>query len=129
MKRTPKILAVDFDNTLTNETCYTEGEVLSATPKERIIKAVNHLYNYNFIVIYTARRDNLIPPSLEWLRRNNVRYHAFSNLKIPSDGYLDDLAIHIDNVDKLIFDEGGKQKEKRPDFPKKRGNMGRKEVE
>lgn len=95
-----RILNVDVDNTLTNETCFTPEECLNATPKKRIIDKIAELYEEDYIVIYTARRDNLIPATLEWLRRNNVRWHAFSNQKPPSDAYIDDLAVHIDDIDK-----------------------------
>ncbi len=97
-----RILLVDVDQTLTNEVCYTETECLNATPKKNIVQKVAQLYEEDFIVIYTARRDHLIPATLEWLRRNNIRWHAFSNLKIPGAGYIDDLAIHIDDIDKLL---------------------------
>jgi hypothetical protein len=100
-----KIIAVDCDNTLTNEICYTPEECLKATPKDSVIEKIAKLYNYNFVIIYTARRDNLIPSTLEWLRRNNIRYHALSNLKIPSDYYIDDLAIALTDIDKLISNE------------------------
>ena len=100
-----KIVNVDVDNTLTNETCWTEEEVLKATPKQHIIDKVAQLYDKNYIVIYTARRDSLIPATFEWLRRNNIRWHAFSNQKPPSDYYIDDLAVHIDDVNKLIADK------------------------
>ena len=97
-----RIINVDVDNTLTNETCFTIEQVLSATPKQHIIDKVAKLYDEDYIVIYTARRDNLIPSTFEWLRRNNIRWHAFSNQKPPSDAYIDDLAVHIDSVDNLI---------------------------
>ena len=97
-----KNIGVDFDNTLTNEICYTPEEVLSATPKQDIIDKVNALHSQNFIVIYTARRDYLLPASLEWLKRHGVRFHAISNNKIPLDLYIDDLAVHIDDVDELL---------------------------
>lgn len=97
-----RIINVDVDNTLTNETCYTIEEVLNATPKKEIIDKVAQLYEEDYIVIYTARRDVLIPATFEWLRRNNIRWHAFSNQKPPSDAYIDDLAVHIDDVDNLL---------------------------
>lgn len=97
-----KLIAVDVDNTLTNETCWTDGDCLRATPKQEMINKIDELYRDNFIIIYTARRDHLIPATLEWLRRHNVRWHAFSNQKMPCDYYIDDLAVHIDSVDNLL---------------------------
>lgn len=97
-----RIINVDVDNTLTNETCFTVAQVLAATPKQSVIDKVAKLYEEDYIVIYTARRDSLIPATFEWLRRNNIRWHAFSNQKPPSDFYIDDLAVHIDHIDKLL---------------------------
>lgn len=97
-----RIINVDVDNTLTNETCFTIEQCLAATPKQDVVDKVAKLYEEDYIVIYTARRDNLIPATLEWLRRNNVRWHAFSNQKPPSDAYIDDLSVHIDDIDRLI---------------------------
>jgi len=97
-----RIINVDVDNTLTNETCFTAEMCLKATPKQDIIDKIAKLYDEDYIVIYTARRDVLIPATLEWLRRNNIRWHAFSNQKPPSDAYIDDLAVHIDDVDSLL---------------------------
>ena len=97
------IINVDFDGTLTNEVCFEIDAVLSATPKKEVVDKVNELFVKHYIVIYTARQDHLIPASLEWLRRNNVRYHAFSNLKIPTDiGYLDDKSLKLDDIHTLL---------------------------
>ena len=101
-----RIINVDVDGTLTNESCFTAEQVLRATPKQHIIDKIARLYEEDYIVIYTARRDSLIVATLEWLRRNNIRWHAFSNQKPPSDAYIDDLAVSIEDVDKLF--EGNK---------------------
>ena len=97
-----QIINIDLDGTLCNEVCFTQDAILKATPKQDVIDKVNELYVRHYVVIYTARQDHLIPASLEWLRRNNVRYHAWSNLKIPTDiGYLDDKSLLISDIDKL----------------------------
>ena len=94
MKR--ELLAVDFDGVISiDNVCRSIKQAKSARPNDKVIKKVNEKYKHAFIVIYTARHDRLIPATLEWLRRNNVRYHAFSNLKIPADQYIDDHATHI----------------------------------
>jgi uncharacterized HAD superfamily protein len=41
------------------------------------------------VIIYTARRDELISPTLIWLKKHNVPYHAISNIKMPADVYYD----------------------------------------
>ena len=97
-----KNIGLDFDETLCEECCFTVDDVRNATPRKDFIKKCNELYDHNFIIIYTARRDHLIAESLEWLRRNGVKYHAFSNIKVPLDCYIDDKALHIDDIDKLL---------------------------
>lgn len=88
-----KVIAVDLDGTLCLGTAWDEESARNAEPRTEIIEKVNQLFEKNFIVIYTARRDHLLPSSLEWLRRNNVRYHAISNLKVGAELYLDDHSI------------------------------------
>jgi len=84
-----KIICVDVDGTLNNETCFTEKECLKATPVRKNIRKVNRLYQENFIIIWTARRNELISATLEWLGKCNIRFHAISNCKVPFDVYLD----------------------------------------
>lgn len=96
----------DVDNTLTNETCYSIEEALAATPNIKLVESYRQLYDKNFMIIWTARRDELIPATLEWLRRNNLRWHAFSNLKPPRGSknaiYVDDGAYNVNDIDKLL---------------------------
>ncbi len=90
-----KIIAVDVDGLLCEGDSYTQEECLSAKPIKKNIKTINELFQKNFIVIYTARRDNLIFNTLLWLRRNGVMFHAFSNRKMPTDYYIDDRFLNI----------------------------------
>lgn len=93
MNLSERVVLVDLDGTLCEGNSWTREECLKAAPKEEMIKKVNEAYQKNFIVIYTARRDENIPATLEWLRRNNVRFHAFSNQKTAGDVLIDDIAI------------------------------------
>ncbi len=94
---TPKVILVDMDGTLSQGVSWTPADCKKAKPIEKMIKKVNQVYLTNFIIIYTARRDELIPATLEWLRRNNVRYHAISNLKCGAEIYIDDKMMSIDD--------------------------------
>jgi uncharacterized HAD superfamily protein len=90
------VICIDVDGTLTHEICWTPGECSIARPRRDVINKVNELCDKHFIVIYTARRDELIPATLKWLRENGVMFHAISNSKIPTDvGYVDDKNISI----------------------------------
>jgi uncharacterized HAD superfamily protein len=90
-----KIYCIDMDGTLTKEICFTEKECDKATPVQKMIDKVAEIYRGNWVIIYTARVDELIPATIKWLRKHNVRYHAISNQKIPADLYVDDKAIFV----------------------------------
>ena len=90
MMTTPRIITVDLDGYLCNETCWHPHECEEATLNQDVAMRTNQDFLQNFIVIYTARRDHLIPATLRWLRLNGVNFHAISNNKIPADEYRDD---------------------------------------
>jgi len=101
MKFRFKVIAVDVDGTLCKGVCWSKKECMEAIPDKEMIGNVNSLYDQNnFIVIYTSRRNDLIPETLDWLRRNNVRFHAISNNKMPADVYIDDSAICVADIAK-----------------------------
>lgn len=101
----PKVYLIDIDKTLTNEVCYCIDDVLNATPREDVVKLVNRLYEKDWVIVYTARIDELIPATLKWLRKNNISFHAFSNNKIPGDYYVDDRAINVEDFIKGVNNE------------------------
>jgi len=84
------IIAIDLDGTIC-ETCWNESEALNAEPIEGMIQKVNQLSaEGNFIIIYTARKDSMIPATLKWLRQHNVDFDAICNNKMVADAYIDD---------------------------------------
>lgn len=87
--RTLRIILVDLDGTLCTGDSFTARQCSKAIPIKKNINKVNKLHCSNYIIIYTARRDHLIPATLEWLRRNNVMYQAISNHKSSADIYID----------------------------------------
>ncbi len=92
-----KVILIDCDGTLTKGICWTPEDCLNAEPRQEVIDKVNSLSNM-WVIVYTARRDELIPATIQWLRKHNVRYHAISNIKIPACvGYVDDNSITIDD--------------------------------
>jgi len=90
---TPKIYAIDIDETLCKEVCYTPEQCLKATPIQKTIDKVNNLKG--LIIIYTARKDFLIESTIKWLKRVGVEYHAISNKKIPADYYVDSKNLRV----------------------------------
>ena len=87
-----RIIGVDLDGTLCKGESWRDPlRCLGAEPYPKMIEKVNDLYKDNFIIIYTARQNYLISATLEWLDKNNVRYHAFSNDKVHFDYIIDDV--------------------------------------
>ena len=86
---TPKVYSIDIDGTLTVNTCWTGEEAEKAEPNQAMIDKVNELYMHNFIVIHTARRHELYHPTIKWLDKHGVRYHAVRFEKMPSNVIID----------------------------------------
>jgi len=93
-----KVILVDMDGVLCQGESWTPEDCLKAEPLQVNIQKVNKLSKLNFIVVWTARRDDLIPATLKWLRRNDVVFHAVSNNKSPADVYIDDKLIKMEEV-------------------------------
>ena len=99
-----KMYCIDMDGTLTKKVCWTPEECLEAEPRQEVIDRVNSLKN-SWIIIFTARTDELIPASIKWLRKHNVKYHGITNQKIPASYYVDDKNLSIEQ-----FIKGGEKK-------------------
>lgn len=97
-----RVIAIDMDGVLCTGDCYTEEECLNAVPNKKVIELVRRLHLKNFIFIHTARRDNLIPATLQWLRKNNIPFQAISNNKSCADIYIEDRAIRPDEIEKIL---------------------------
>jgi len=91
-----RVIAIDLDGTLCKGDSYTPKECMNAEPRWDKIALVNELSKKEFVVVLTARKDELIPASLKWLRSHNVNFHAFSNNKMPADWYIDDKATNVE---------------------------------
>ena len=84
-----------MDGTLSKGTCWTPKQCLDAKPNLGVIKKVNKMARQGFLIIWTARRDYLIPATLEWCRRNGVNFQAISNNKTAGDVIVDDIVINV----------------------------------
>jgi arabinogalactan endo-1,4-beta-galactosidase len=94
----PRVIAIDCDGFLTNETCWTEEEMREATPRTAAIKKVNELFKANFIIIHTARRNEFYQVTIDWLTKNGVRFHAIRMEKMPADLYYDDRCQNLEDL-------------------------------
>lgn len=89
-----RLIGIDIDNTLTNETCWTVEDCLKATPKQDVIDKVNELYGSNCIIIYTARVEELRTATEYWLKAHKVHYNALRMDKLSCDVLLDDRTVN-----------------------------------
>jgi hypothetical protein len=80
---------VDLDGSIVKGTCWTAEACENAEPNLPLIAKVNEMYKDHFIVIHTARRHELYYPTIKWLNKHNVRYHASRFEKLPCDTLID----------------------------------------
>lgn len=101
-----KIIHVDLDGVLCKEECFTADECANATLNvefwQWLWKIHNATEDRKFIIIYTARRTKYARETIEWLEKNNVPFDGIDFRKTPSDFYIDDKAINIDEFMKFL---------------------------
>ncbi len=83
------IVAIDMDGTTTKGVCWEEKDCEKAK-LTRFSKKIKSFYDKSFVVIWTARKDKLIPATLKHLRENNIPFHAISTEKMVATLYIDD---------------------------------------
>lgn len=85
-----KIIAVDFDNTLTND---------KGSCKVNIVSWVKEQYRKgNVIIIFTAREWTDIPEITSFLSKYGIRYHGIRCEKPSADVYLDDKNVKLEDI-------------------------------
>ena len=97
-----KLIAVDIDGTLSEGDCWNKDD--DPKPIKEMIDFVNNLYRRGgHIIIYTSRFTDMYQMTLAWLIKHGVLFHGISmRIKIGADCYIDDKAINIKDVYKLI---------------------------
>jgi len=103
IRKGPKNIAIDVDETLCDGIAWTPEDCLRMKPIKKNKDIVNQLYQRNFIIIYTARRDELIKNTIKWLKQNGIMFHAISNNKIPAYYYVDDRSISFNEIRKELL--------------------------
>ncbi len=98
-----KLIAVDLDGTLSKGE-YWETSDKEPEPIKEMIDFVNSLYKKGaHIVIYIARFPSMYQYTLAWLIKHGVLFHGINmRVKIGADCYIDDKAINIKDIYKLI---------------------------
>lgn len=82
VKNRGQVLLWDMDNTLCKGVAWTPEDCLRAEPNLENIEKVNRLSKDHTVIVYTARCNELLPATQDWLDRNGVKRHAISNTKI-----------------------------------------------
>jgi hypothetical protein len=99
-KRERRLIAVDFDNTLTTgEGARWWNNPFDEEPDEQVIELVNDLYRRGHIIhIWTARREEVRAETQMWLDRWDVMHHALVMEKHSPDAFIDDRAINANRA-------------------------------
>jgi hypothetical protein len=103
------VIHCDLDKTLCIEDCWTPEECINATPNEKLIRLLYKLQygtmwegvGPKIIIVYTARRIDFAEETIRWCLKNNI-FWPISFTKIPSDVYIDDKAINIDDLNNIM---------------------------
>lgn len=97
-----KLIAVDLDGTISQGECWNIAD--EPDPIYPMIDFINSLYRKGaHIVIYTARMPDMYQMTLAWLVKHGVLFHGINmRVKPGADLYIDDKALHIDDINKLI---------------------------
>jgi len=95
---TRKLLAIDFDDTLTNGNAkWWKGE--EAEPKKEILKWLDKEYiKGHIIIIHSARPWSVAKDTEAWLMKHGVRFHGLRFGKLSADLYVDDKAINVRDI-------------------------------
>lgn len=97
-------IIIDLDGTICTE--MRQFSRCLAEPKENAIEVVNALYEAgNTIIIYSARTWAEYEMTVDWLKKNGVKYHQLFMGKPVGDVWIDDRAITANNNWKEIGDK------------------------
>ena len=93
-----KIILCDMDGTLSKGVCWTPEQCLKAKPRLSVIKKIKELAKEGYLIIWTARRDHLIPATMQWCRKHDIPFQAISNNKAAGDLYIDDHCLNVEDL-------------------------------
>jgi len=108
-----KVIAVDFDGTITNG-----GYNDDLHPNKRTIEMLTIMHDSEsppHIVIYTARPESHRAFLRSWLHNNAVPYDSLVCGKLRADVYIDDKAVHVSDMERCVLNphnnlSGGKSR-------------------
>jgi phosphoserine phosphatase len=89
-----KLLAVDFDKTLTDPEQDEWNPAFDQEPNQEVIEAVREAYiGGSKVVIWTARQWSEAPQIAGWLTAHEVPFHGLRCGKGGADKYVDDKTV------------------------------------
>lgn len=93
-------IIIDLDGTIcTEEKTYSRA---LAKPLPGAIESINKLFEQgNIIIIYSARTWMEYEMTVDWLSKNNVKYHQLILGKPIGDVWIDDRALRFDNWENI----------------------------
>jgi hypothetical protein len=84
-----------------------------ATPRAGAVESVNKLYDEgNTIIIYSARTWMEYEMTVDWLKKNNVKYHQLMMGKPIGDVWIDDRALQFGDWESMMNQLAAKAKKK-----------------
>lgn len=94
-----KRIAVDIDKTVATGIFWDED----CEPIEENLEKINDLYKKGHTIIYhTARHPQYYSMTYAWLIEHGAYFHALEMGKLTADVYVDDKALHVDDLDELL---------------------------
>lgn len=105
------VLGVDFDGTIVEEAFPNIGAI-----KPKTVQLMQEAFDKgHLVIVWTARSGIAVTEAAAFLKINNIPYHYMNEnpedpwavrgeqgRKIFCDYYLDDRAVHINDIDKLF---------------------------
>ena len=96
-----KIIAVDFDNTITNKS----KPPITGTINQKMINILKKIKENNKLILWTCREDNELQEAINLCKQNGLEFDKINeniddtySRKIKADYYIDDKNICINEI-------------------------------
>lgn len=91
-----RLIAVDFDKTLTDPDQDGWAEAFDQEPNPEVIEALQREYRSGkHVIVWTARNWGDAPQVAGWLHAHEVPFHGLRCCKGGADAYIDDKMVSV----------------------------------